>query len=327
MRGRSALVILSAASVAHAFTSPPILSSLRPSSTRHRLSNVLQSTEPSVDNDEPSPPASASVVDPLTSSSPVPAPTSPSVPKTAAEIQAEIDAKFPEAARLTMEKIRPGRYAETTQSVAFPFLPRPPKLDGSHAGDFGFDPLGFTENFDLYYLQESEVRHARLAMLAVVGWPLGELIGPNFLKASNGLAPSILNGHLLTNPLNFLTLLLVFGGLGFFEYKTAFRSNVDTKFGRVHKADLEDVWNFGVAGTYNFDPLNFYSKLGDDAYGRKAMRDLELQQGRYAMVGIAFFAFWEAMTKSPVTEGTFGMFFHPNVFLPILGLAWWYWSR
>jgi len=118
-----------------------------------------------------------------------------------------------------MDTIRPGRHSGDN-SVLFPILPRPPKLDGSHAGDFGFDPLGFTENFDLYYLQESEVRHARLAMLAVVGWPLGEMVGPSFLKAGPGsdLAPSILNGHLLTNPLNLLFFLGVFGGLGFFEY-------------------------------------------------------------------------------------------------------------
>ena len=38
-------------------------------------------------------------------------------------------------------------------------------------GDVGFDPLGFTENFqNLRYLQQAELKHARVAMLATVGF-------------------------------------------------------------------------------------------------------------------------------------------------------------
>ena len=66
-------------------------------------------------------------------------------------------------------------------SVSVPFLKRPTNLDGTHAGDVGFDPLGLSEQFDLYTMMEAEVRHSRLAMLAVVGWPLAALLGPNFM--------------------------------------------------------------------------------------------------------------------------------------------------
>ena len=69
-----------------------------------------------------------------------------------------------------------GRYADLPNSIALPFLPRPAALDGSHAGDYGFDPLGLSEKLDFYAMQEAEVRHARLAMLAVVGWPMSELL-------------------------------------------------------------------------------------------------------------------------------------------------------
>ena len=54
-----------------------------------------------------------------------------------------------------------GRYNEKANSIAIPFLPRPTALDGSHAGDYGFDPLGLSEKLDFYAMQESEVRHAR----------------------------------------------------------------------------------------------------------------------------------------------------------------------
>jgi len=123
------------------------------------------------------------------------------------------------AARLIIILTRPytcflchsGRYNEREMSVSIPFLKRPSKLDGTHAGDVGFDPLGLSEKLDLYTMMEAETRHARLAMLAVVGWPLSELFGPNFmLHGPNHLAPSVLNGF---DPLSFITVAGILGGL------------------------------------------------------------------------------------------------------------------
>lgn len=34
------------------------------------------------------------------------------------------------------------------KSTALPFLSKPAKLDGSIVGDFGFDPLGFTNTLN-----------------------------------------------------------------------------------------------------------------------------------------------------------------------------------
>ena len=64
------------------------------------------------------------------------------------------------------------------------------------AGNKGFDPLGFasTEDLLLQY-REAELKHARLAMLASVGWvmsellhtPLAEFLGlDNLLQADAG---------------------------------------------------------------------------------------------------------------------------------------------
>lgn len=68
------------------------------------------------------------------------------------------------------------------KSAALPFLNRPPLLDGSMAGDVGFDPLGLSNiddvGCDLYWLREAEVKHARVAMLAVVGILQVEIFGP-----------------------------------------------------------------------------------------------------------------------------------------------------
>jgi len=50
------------------------------------------------------------------------------------------------------------------------------------AGDVGFDPLGLSEiegvGIDLYWLREAEIKHCRLAMLAVVGFIFVEVFGP-----------------------------------------------------------------------------------------------------------------------------------------------------
>lgn len=220
-------------------------------------------------------------------------------------------------------RLAPGRYDDVDYSITLPFLPRPTGLDGSHAGDFGFDPLGFSDAFDIYYMQECELRHARLAMLAVAGWPLAELLSPKMFLTATGQAPSVLNGF---NPITFLTTLTLFAALGFFEFKTAFRSSSSSKFDAVNKEDMADVWEYGIAGDYGFDPANLYNKFGDDPAGRKGMRQLEITQGRYAMLGITGFALIEKLTNAPIVD-TFGMFFHPNALLPILGFGYWVWSN
>jgi light-harvesting complex I chlorophyll a/b binding protein 1 len=68
------------------------------------------------------------------------------------------------------------------KSQALPFMNRPALLDGSMAGDVGFDPLGLSNiddvGIDLYWLREAEVKHARVAMMAVLGIVQVEIFGP-----------------------------------------------------------------------------------------------------------------------------------------------------
>eukprot|EP00558_Chaetoceros_sp_UNC1202_P004547 CAMPEP_0197235750 /NCGR_PEP_ID=MMETSP1429-20130617/3098_1 /TAXON_ID=49237 /ORGANISM="Chaetoceros sp., Strain UNC1202" /LENGTH=382 /DNA_ID=CAMNT_0042694419 /DNA_START=38 /DNA_END=1186 /DNA_ORIENTATION=+ len=216
------------------------------------------------------------------------------------------------------KRVQTGRYLGREMSVSVPFLKRPTNLDGTHAGDVGFDPLGLSENLDMYTMMEAEVRHARLAMLAVVGWPLAELVGPNFmLHGPNHITPSVLNGF---DPLSFIAVAAIFGGFGYFEYKTSLRRVDDTKIGKKHAEDMANVWKYGVPGDYNFDPLNFYSLFGDTADGRKAMRELEISHGRWAMAGITGFAALEALTGHQIVENN--MFFEPNAILPAAALAY-----
>merc|ERR1719253_218913 len=62
------------------------------------------------------------------------------------------------------------------RSYAMPFLSRPPALDGTMAGDVGFDPLGFSNYFDLKWLREAELKHGRICMLGALGFLVQEQV-------------------------------------------------------------------------------------------------------------------------------------------------------
>ena len=66
-------------------------------------------------------------------------------------------------------------------------------------------PSGIAQSREnVFVLREAEIKHARLAMLAAVGWPFSELyhyqisstFGLNNLLGADDRAPSVLNGGL-----------------------------------------------------------------------------------------------------------------------------------
>jgi len=77
---------------------------------------------------------------------------------------------------------KPQGLALHAKSKAMPFLDLPTTLDGTLAGDVGFDPLGLSEiddlGIDLYWLREAEIKHGRVAMLAATGVLWVETFGP-----------------------------------------------------------------------------------------------------------------------------------------------------
>ncbi|EGB09834.1 putative plastid light harvesting protein isoform 33 [Aureococcus anophagefferens] len=60
-------------------------------------------------------------------------------------------------------------------SEALPFMEKPEALDGTYAGDVGFDPFGFTSIFDVKWLREAEIKHGRICMLAWTGFVATDL--------------------------------------------------------------------------------------------------------------------------------------------------------
>jgi len=185
-------------------------------------------------------------------------------------------------------------------SASLPFQPRPKALDGSMAGDVGFDPLGFakSEN-DLLNYREAEIKHARLAMLAAAGWPLSELLDKKLASALNlpavldaaDRAPSVLNGGLgKVSPIYWAACLL--GAAGVEAYTLSQKSKPGY-----------------FPGNLGFDPLGLYPQ---DEAGQMRMQTTEIKNGRLAMIAISAFAFQEFASKLGVVNET-PIFFKPSM--------------
>ena len=154
--------------------------------------------------------------------------------------------------------------------------------DGYLAGDSGFDPLLLADTpKKLMWYREAEVKHARLAMLAAVGWPLSELFDGPLASAfglpsallPDGRVPSQLNGGLDT--VNSFYWYGVVAAAIFIESKS-----LDMMFGKK-----PDDFSPGMLG---------YDLLGQDSPG---LRKAEITNGRVAMVAIVVFALEEAIFK------------------------------
>jgi hypothetical protein len=72
-------------------------------------------------------------------------------------------------------------------SPAIPFLKKPANLDESLPGYVGFDPLGCATIADVKFLQEAEIKHGRVAMLAVLGSIVQDIaVDPSYAKFVGG---------------------------------------------------------------------------------------------------------------------------------------------
>ena len=165
------------------------------------------------------------------------------------------------------------------RSVALPMDKRPVNLDGSLAGDVGFDPAGFSNNppqfwgvqgSPLKWYREAEIQHGRIAQLAVVGnifpayahWPGNEATG--------------LNAYAELNPFKALESVpheaLWQIAFGIFVLETI-------RIKRILEGDKE-AGDSGLGQT-GFNPFNF--NYTEEQYREKQVQ--EIKHGRLAMFG------------------------------------------
>jgi len=169
------------------------------------------------------------------------------------------------------------------KSPALPFLPYPENLKG-YVGDVGFDPLRFSDFVPMDYLRESELKHSRICMLAVVGFisvDLGFRIYP-IPEAYEGLTSVTAHDALVKQ--GAMGQLLLWIGLA-------------ECFGWL--AISEMLQGSGrEAGDFGFDPLKFLAGKSDAEV--EEMKLKELNNGRLAML-----AFSGIVTQAVLTQGPF----------------------
>ena len=161
-------------------------------------------------------------------------------------------------------------------------------------------PFGFAgeEKDRLMYMREAEVKHCRLAMLAVLGWPLAELYdkpiadaaGLPTLLTKSGESPALLNGGLdRVDPIYWIAVTLL---AGIVELENA-----------GQKEDKGAKYVIGDCGLAD----QFLPKESKAAFD---LQTKEIKNGRLAMMAILGFVVQEALYGKPIVEQT-PFFFHP----------------
>lgn len=160
-----------------------------------------------------------------------------------------------------------------------------------------FDPLGFAEKADeatLKRYREAELTHGRVAMLAVVGFLVGEKVeGSSFLFDAQVSGPAIT--HLSQVPPAFWALLVI--AIGAAEQKRATIGWVEPENVPVAKPGL--LRDSYIPGDLGFDPLGLKP---DDAEEFFALQTKELQNGRLAMLAAAGFLAQELVDGKGILE-------------------------
>jgi hypothetical protein len=152
-------------------------------------------------------------------------------------------------------------------SKAVPFLTAPKNLDG-YVGNQGFDPLGFSDNFDMKWLREAEIKHGRSAMLATVGFMATQFVTlPGMPQiADSTQVPSAVG------PSPMLQIVFWMGALEFWTNKG--NVTMETMFSDPDR----------VPGALGFDPMGLAKNKSPEQMAEMQLK--EIKNGRLAMLAI-----------------------------------------
>mgnify|MGYP000300398104 CR=1 FL=1 len=160
-----------------------------------------------------------------------------------------------------------------------------------------FDPLGLADkatDATLARYREAELAHGRVAMLATIGFLVGEKVeGSSFLFDAQISGPAIT--HITQVPDGFWPVIIAF--IGAAEASRAEAGWVDPSDCPVDQPGL--LRDDYMPGDLNFDPLGLKP---EDAEEFEIMQTKELQHGRLAMLAAAGFLAQEAVDGKGIIE-------------------------
>ncbi|GFH57610.1 hypothetical protein CTEN210_14086 [Chaetoceros tenuissimus] len=170
-------------------------------------------------------------------------------------------------------------------------------LPGALAPVGVFDPLGFAEkatDATLARYREAELAHGRVAMLAVIGFLVGEKVeGSSFLFDAQISGPAIT--HITQVPDGFWPVIIAF--IGAYEAQRAQTGWVDPADCPVDQPGL--LRADYAPGDLKFDPFGL---MPEDPEEFEIMQTKELQNGRLAMLAAAGFLAQEAVDGKGIIE-------------------------
>lgn len=167
--------------------------------------------------------------------------------------------------KATSHTVPAGVRMEMSPSV--PFLEKPPNLSPDMPGYAGFDPLGISNFFDVKFLQEAEIKHSRICMLAVLGMIITEFYTLPFYPGAPKLALSVHEWGVSHGAMKQLLL-----------WVCAFEIIIGTPA-------LVQMLSLGSPrqpGEFSFDPLGLAKS--NEAFKKNATA--ELVNGRLAMIAV-----------------------------------------
>jgi len=200
--------------------------------------------------------------------------------------------------------------ADDDLSIALPFDKRPPNLDGSLAGDVGFDPVGFSNKpprpwliggsgRSLKWYREAELVHGRVAMIAVLGW-----IFPNIYHLPGNENVGV-DAFANLNPLGALSTV---PSEGLWQIAATVTFIELYRINRVVRGDKE-AGDLGLGqGEGRWNPFGF--NYSEEEYAEKQLQ--EVKNGRLAMVAIIGLLLQASVTGKGIVQQLGGSFDVPE---------------
>jgi hypothetical protein len=162
-----------------------------------------------------------------------------------------------------------------------PFLPKPQNLAGYVGEEQEFDPLGFSDTFDMKWLREAELKHGRVCMLATVGFAAQQYATFPGMKPTPNALDAV---YTETNGL--ITLIVLAGYIESVTYD-----------GKITMLDMFEGKADKVPGDFNFGSGFLKGKSDKEVYDMKLK---ELNNGRLAMLAFGGMVHHNLVVNGPL---------------------------